>query len=80
MAKSQTEAIVEHLRTYGHITQLEATKRYGTQRLGSIIHNLRHKMGFGIETEKIHVTNRYGTTSSPAIYHLIKDVEELYND
>lgn len=56
---TQNEMIINHLREYGSITQLEALRDYGCMRLASRISDLR-KTGIKIIrlTETSH--NRYG--------------------
>lgn len=72
--RSQTKAIVEHLRKYKQITSLEAFELFGATRLSSIIYVLRGK-GFGIRTEEKSCKNRFGTISTYAVYYLERDVE-----
>lgn len=74
--KSQTSEIIAHLRKHKQITSYEAIKRFGVTRLSGIIFILRER-GFGIETEMVQGKNRYGHTTSYAIYHLVKDLEEV---
>lgn len=73
--KSQTSAIITHLRKYKKITSMEAIKKYGATRLSGIIYVLKER-GFGIETEMVQCKNRYGRITNYAIYHLVKDIEE----
>ena len=74
--KSQTAEIIAYLRKHKQITAYEAIKRFGATRLSGIIFILRER-GFGIETEMVQGKNRYGHTTSYAIYHLVKDLEEV---
>ena len=74
--KTQVSEVIKHLRKYKQITSYEAIKKYGATRLSGIIFKLR-KMGFGIETENATGKNRYGQISNYAIYHLVKDIEEV---
>ncbi len=74
--RSQTLAVIEHLRKYKEITSLDAFSLYGATRLSSIIYALRNK-GFEIITEEKTCKNRFGTTTNYAVYHLIKDIEEV---
>ena len=76
--KSQTSEIIAYLRKHKQITSYEAIKRFGATRLSGIIFILRER-GFGIETEMVQGKNRYGHTTSYAIYHLVKDLEEVEN-
>ncbi len=74
--KSQISEVINHLRKYNSITSIEAVYKYGAIRLSGIIYCLRNK-GYVIETEKVNGINRYGNSSNYAIYHLIKDIEEV---
>ena len=52
MAKTtQRQKVKEHLENIGNITPLEALDKYGSLRLGAIIHTLRHEDGMNIKTE-----------------------------
>ena len=68
------EQVLEHLKTYGHITSWEAIQEYGATRLSSIIFNLR-KRGYDIETEENMAKDRYGNTCRFAdyIYYGVKN-------
>jgi len=72
--KSQTSAILNHLKTKGSITQLEASKLYGCLRLSSTIFVLRSR-NYNIKTVKKDIKNRYGTTSNIGIYYLEESTE-----
>ncbi len=74
--KSQISAIIGHLRKYKKITSYEAIKKYNATRLSGIIYVLRER-GFGIDTEMVITKNKYGNNTRYAIYHLIKDIEEV---
>lgn len=74
--KSQVSEIIAHLRKYKEITSIIAIKKYGATRLSGIIYLLRDR-GFGIETEMVQGVNRYGHTMNYAVYHLVKDLEEV---
>lgn len=67
--KSQSEAVLAHLKEHGSITSLQAINLYGATRLSAIIFDLRHK-GYKITTEKLDVKTRFGHTSRPAKYIL----------
>lgn len=71
--RGQTKVVIDHLLSGKSISQLEATELCGTIRLGSIIHQLRHKYQYNIETTEKSVKNRYGTISTYAIYRLVED-------
>lgn len=55
----QTERVLDYIRTFGSITQLEALQDLGIMRLASRISDLKRE-GFDIVGEKEAVTNRYG--------------------
>ena len=55
----QTEQVLEYIREFGSITQLEALRDLGVMRLASRISDLR-KDGYMIEGKPEAVLNRYG--------------------
>lgn len=59
---NKTEKVLEHLKTYGSITSLEAIEKFGATRLSAIIFNLR-KRGYDISTIDIPFTDRFGIKS-----------------
>lgn len=69
--KSQTEAVLAHLKEYGSITSYEAFEEYGATRLSAIIYLLRHR-GHKIATELIAVPTRFGRYTNVAKYTLQK--------
>ena len=68
---NKTEKVLEHLRTYGCITSLEAIEKYKATRLSAIIFNLR-KRGLKIETIDIPFVDSYGTKSIYGKYVLVE--------
>lgn len=72
--KSQTEAVLDHLQKYGHITSMEAIQLYGATRLSAIIYNLKRD-GYTIVTEFIVVPTRYSKDTSAARYILKSEGE-----
>lgn len=62
MKISQVETIKNHLERYGHITQLEANKKYGISRLSAVIYILRDKGYRIITTQKKVNSIRWGKT------------------
>lgn len=54
---SQCSAILEHLKKGLSITPLEALNRFGCFRLSARIHDLRHKQGYDIMTERVLTSN-----------------------
>lgn len=68
---NKTEKVLEHLKTYGYITSMEAYDNYKATRLGDIIFRLRNK-GVKIETINISFIDSYGTKSHYGKYILIE--------
>ena len=66
---TQTEKILEHMKVYGSITQVEAYNRYAIFRLGARIYDLR-RAGYGIRSESVKGTNRFGETMHYSRYRL----------
>lgn len=58
MKVTQNERIIEYLKTFGSITQLEATQELGVLRLPSRIYDLRAK-GYRIVSKRVVVKNRF---------------------
>jgi hypothetical protein len=73
--KTQREAIMWHLKTYGKITSWEAIKEYGATRLSDIIFRLKNE-GYNIKTNLIKKENRFGNTTTFAKYEY--NVPKLY--
>ena len=72
MKSTQCEKVLEYMRMFGSITQLEALQDIGCMRLASRISDLRHQgyaIGRRIKTGK----NRYGDSVSFAEYYLLED-------
>lgn len=72
--KSQTEAVLAHLKKHGSITSMEAIRFYGVTRLSAVIYNLRRD-GYTIVTEFIVVPTRYSKDTSAARYILKSEKE-----
>ncbi len=56
---TQTERILDYIREFGSITQIDALRDLGCMRLASRISDLR-KQGYPIESKTEAVKNRYG--------------------
>lgn len=69
MTTSQCDRIVDYMRQFGTITQLEALRDLGCFRLASRINDLKNK-GYKIRREMITVKNRYGEDVQIARYRL----------
>lgn len=73
MKVTQNERIIEYLKTFGSITQLEATQELGVLRLPSRIFDLRSK-GYKITSERVLVTNRFGEKGYVKRYRFGEDL------
>lgn len=60
--QSKTDAVLNHMKTNGYITSLEAFDKYNVTRLSSIIYNLR-KRGMDIETIEMPFIDQFGSKS-----------------
>lgn len=72
MKSTQCEKVLQYMRQFGSITQLEALSDIGCMRLASRISDLRQQgyaIGRRIKTGK----NRYGDSVSFAEYYLIEE-------
>lgn len=69
MSKTQNETVLNWLKGKRAITQLEAGDRWGIQRLGARVHDLR-KAGHKIKSEMVDVYNRFGDKCRVARYTL----------
>tara|TARA_R100001086_G_scaffold59314_1_gene27201 strand:- start:20039 stop:20365 length:327 start_codon:yes stop_codon:yes gene_type:complete len=65
--KSQSDAVLWHLKTYGSITSYEAIKEYGATRLSAIIFNHR-KEGYNIDSKPLTKKTRFGRNTTIAKY------------
>ena len=65
--KSQSDAVLWHLKTYGSITSYEAIKEYGATRLSAIIFNHR-KEGYDIDSMPLTKKTRFGRNTTIAKY------------
>ena len=72
MKSTQCDKVLQYMRQFGSITQLEALHDIGCMRLASRISDLRRQgyaIGRRIKTSK----NRYGESVSFAEYYLIEE-------
>jgi hypothetical protein len=65
--QSQVEIIIEHMKTKGAITALEAMRRYGIGRLAARIADIK-KRGYAVRTETVTTVNRRGKKMRYARY------------
>ena len=72
--KNGADAILWHLKTYGHITSYEAIKEYGVTRLAAIIFNHR-KNGYDIDSMPLKKKTRFGRSTTISKYIYSKPIE-----
>ena len=77
--KSQSDAILWHLKTYGSITSYEAIKEYGATRLSAIIFNHR-KEGYDIDSLPLTKKTRFGRNTTIAKYIYTPPPQELIQE
>ncbi len=77
--KSQSDAILWHLKTYGSITSYEAIKEYGATRLSAIIFNHR-KEGYDIDSMPLTKKTRFGRNTTIAKYIYTAPPQELIQE
>lgn len=69
MSKSQNETVLNWLKGKHDLTPLEAYQRWGIQRLGARVYDLKHE-GHKIKSEMVDVYNRCGGKCRVARYTL----------
>ena len=74
--KSQSDAILWHLKTYGSITSYEAIREYGATRLSAIIFNHR-KEGYDIDSIPLTKKTRFGRNTTIAKYTYVAPSKEF---
>lgn len=72
MKATQCDKVLEYMRQFGSITQLEALADIGCMRLASRISDLRHQ-GIAIGRRTRYGKNRYGDDVTFAEYYLLED-------
>jgi len=77
--KSQSDAVLWHLKTYGSITSYEAIKEYGATRLSAIIFNHR-KEGYEIDSMPLTKKTRFGRNTTIAKYIYTAPPNELIQE
>lgn len=68
MMRTQTNAVLMHLKNHGHITSMEAIHLYRATRLSDIILRLRTKYEIETVMKESAVENEYGRKSRYAEY------------
>lgn len=66
---TQCDMILDYLKDFGEITQLDALKDLGVMRLASRVSELKRK-GYAIKTTMRTAKNRYNKPTSFAVYTL----------
>ena len=69
MGMTQNDRVLQYIREFGSITQLEALQDLGVMRLASRVSDLR-RQGFKIVSKTEAVKNRYGETCHIKRYSL----------
>ena len=77
--KSQSDAVLWHLKTYGSITSYEAIKEYGATRLSAIIFNHR-KEGYNIDSMPLTKKTRFGRNTTIAKYIYTEPPQKLIQE
>jgi len=77
--KSQSDAILWHLKKYGSITSYEAIKEYGATRLSAIIFNHR-KEGYDISSMPLVKKTRFGRNTTIAKYIYVPPPAQLIQE
>lgn len=65
--KGQKVRVLQHLKSHGSLTSMEAFDKYGITRLAAVIFDLR-EMGHDIRTLDMEGQNRYGEATRYAKY------------
>ena len=66
---TQNQRVIDYIRQFGSITQLEALRDLGVMRLASRINDLK-RMGYPIESDIEVTENRYGESCRVKRYRL----------
>lgn len=74
--KTQCQMVIDHMNKKGSITSIEAMKKYGITRLGSVIHILRRKEDYNILSKNETSKNRYGRKVTYSRYFLKENNNE----
>jgi hypothetical protein len=77
--KSQSDAVLWHLKTYGSITSYEAIKEYGATRLADLIYKHR-KNGYEISSMPLTKKTRFGRNTTIAKYIYIPPPMEFIQE
>ena len=77
--KSQSDAILWHLKTYGSITSYEAIKEYGATRLADLIYKHK-KNGYDIDSIPLTKKTRFGRNTTIAQYTYTDPPQQFIQD
>ena len=75
MKTTQKQRIINYIRQFGSITDLEASKELGIQQFGARIFDLK-KEGYEFKTEWESSTNRFGERTDYKRYYLVDMIAE----
>lgn len=59
-SETQTKRILEYMNNGGHLTPLDALRKFGSFRLSAIIFNLSKNIGRPVNRKRVKVTNPEG--------------------
>lgn len=76
---TQAERVLDYIREFGSITQLEALRDLGVMRLASRVSELK-KNGYKIVGEKVSVANRWGEKCYIKRYSLAEGVDDEHRE
>ena len=68
MKKSQRTEVLKYMKQYKYITAAKAHEKFGVERMGSVIFDLR-KQGVLIDTVMVETSNRYGNPTRYGRYY-----------
>ena len=77
--KSQSDAVLWHLKTYGSITSYEAIKEYGATRLADLIYKHK-KNGYDIESIPVKKKTRFGRNTTISKYCYVPPPTEFIQE
>lgn len=66
--RSQRTEVLRYMRQYKYITDAKAHEKFGVERMGSVIYDLR-KQGVLIDTVMVETTNKYGNHTRYGRYY-----------
>lgn len=73
---THADRVLDHIKTFGKITSLEAFAQYGITRLSAAIWRLRHEKGLEIADAYVERVDRYGDVVRFKAYYLKSKKEQ----